>query len=228
MGIDKTKLKYLPFPVDTELFRPLTVDSGIREKWKLKESDKVIVFIGTLFNFSGLDDFIRHFPGILNEVPEARLLIVGDGVQRNSLEQIITEEGLENSVTITGFQPYQTMPQYINLADICINTFTISEDRMDIFPAKIMQYVACGKPTVATELRGIQTILPGETHGVIYVKNAEDMAKEVVSLLKSEERRKQVGNAGLNQIKDKFSHKKISEELETLLEELIKEKRGDS
>ncbi|MFC1920705.1 glycosyltransferase [Chloroflexota bacterium] len=228
MGADKTKLKYLAFPVDTGLFHPLDSDPELRKKWELKDNDRVIVFIGTLFNFSGLDDFIRAFPALLKEVPVAKLLIVGDGVQRNRLEEIIAKENLEASVTITGFQPYQTMPQYINLADVCINTFTINKDTIDVFPAKIMQYVACGKPTVATELRGIKTILPGETHGVIYVKNAEAMVKEVISLLKSEKRRKDIGNAGYNRIKDRFSYKIISEELETILKNMIKEKRGDS
>ncbi|MDZ4230494.1 MAG: glycosyltransferase, partial [Dehalococcoidales bacterium] len=146
-GIDKSKVRYLPFPIDTDLFHPSVDSSEVRQKCGYKETDPVIVFIGTLFHFSGLDDFIRHFPQVLKEVPEAKLLIVGDGPQRPGLEQIITELGLESKVTITGFQPYQTMPQYINLAAICINTFTINEDTMDVFPAKMMQYAACGKPT---------------------------------------------------------------------------------
>ncbi|GAI28075.1 unnamed protein product, partial [marine sediment metagenome] len=95
------------------------------------------------------DAFIRQFPQVIKEVPEAKLLIVGDGPQRVKLERIITELGLERQVIITGFQPYQTMPEYINLAAICINTFLISDFSMGIMallikiiaPANFMELI---------------------------------------------------------------------------------------
>jgi phosphatidylinositol alpha-1,6-mannosyltransferase len=215
----------LPFPVDTRLFCPSADCSEIRRKWGLGESDKVIVFIGTLFEFSGLDAFIPQFPQVIKEIPEAKLLIVGDGPQRPELERIITKLALERQVIITGFQPYQTMPQYINLATICINPFLINNNTIDIFPAKIMQYAACGRATVATALRGITTLLPGESHGVVYANNAADMAREVIALLRSAERREQLGCAGLNHVKQAYSYEKIARQLEKILEEAIKEKR---
>jgi len=226
MGVAESKVKWLPFPIDTGLFRPSVDCSEVRQKWGLSESDQVIVFIGTLFEFSGLDAFIRQFPQVIKEVPEVKLLIVGDGPQRVKLERIITELGLERQVIITGFQPYQTMPEYINLAAICINTFLISDATMDVFPAKIVQYIACGKATVATALPGITTLLPGESHGVVYATSAADVAKEVISLLKSTERRQKLGHAGLNHVRRSYSYKKIAHELESILEEAIKNKRN--
>jgi glycosyltransferase involved in cell wall biosynthesis len=96
---------------------------------------------------------------------------------------------------------------------------------MDVFPAKMMQYIACGKATVATALRGITTLLPGESHGVVYADNAANMAKEVVSLLKSEERRQTLERNGLSQVREAYNHEKIARELENILEEAIKNKR---
>jgi glycosyltransferase involved in cell wall biosynthesis len=226
MGVAESRIRYLPFPVDTDLFSPSTDSTEVRQKWGLKDDDRIIVFIGTLFEFSGLDDFIHHFPQVIAEVPEAKLLVVGDGPQRPKLERNITELGLEKQIIITGFQPYQTMPQYINLAAICINPFVISDRTMDVFPAKMMQYVACGKATVATALPGITTLLPGESHGVVYAQNAADMVKEVVSLLKSGERRQALGDAGLNQVREAYRCEKIAHELENILEEAIKNKRN--
>ena len=226
MGAAQTKTKLLLFPVDTGLFHPSVDCSEVRQQWGFSESDQIIVFIGTLFNFSGLDAFIQEFPRVVREVPEAKLLIVGDGPQRPKLERIIIELGLARQVTITGFQPYKTMPQYINLANICINTFVISESTMDIFPAKMMQYIACGKATVATALHGIMTLLPGESHGVVYANSATEMADGVISLMKSAERRHQLENAGLDYIKQKHNYEIISRQLETILEEAIKEKHN--
>ncbi len=225
-GVNGAKVKWLPFPIDTGLFNPSVDCSEVRQKWGLKESDQVIVFIGTLFEFSGLDDFIHQFPRVIEEIPEAKLLIVGDGPQRAKLERIIAELNLEKQVIITGFEPYQTMPQYINSAKICINTFRISNDTMDIFPAKIMQYIACGKATVATALHGITTLLPDESHGLVYATNAADMAREVISLLKSPERQQTLGQAGLNHVRQTYSYEKIAHQLEAILEERIREKRN--
>ena len=97
---------------------------------------------------------------------------------------------------------------------------------MDIFPAKIMQYIACGKATVATALRGITTLLPGEFHGVVYANNAAEMGRGVVSLLKSTEHRQQLERAGLDYIKQEHNHKIIAHQLETILEEAIKKKHN--
>jgi len=225
MGATESKVKLLLFPIDTELFYPSVDYSEIRQKWGLDEKDQVIVFIGTLFKFSGLDAFIRQFPEAIRQIPEAKLLIVGDGPLRPKLEEIITELDLRKQVIITGFQPYQTMPQYINLAAICINPFLITDATRDIFPAKIVQYIACGKVTIATPLPGITTLLPGKSHGVIYASSATDMVKEVVSLLKSPEYGQQLGCAGLNYVRQEHDHKVIAHQLETKLEEAIKEKR---
>lgn len=226
MGIPESRVRLVSFPLDTGLFRPGVDSSRVREKWGLKEEEPVIVFIGTLFDFSGLDEFIRHFPKVVQEIPAAKLLIVGDGVQRPKLEGIIAELSLQKQVIITGFQPYQTMPEYINLAAVCINTFLATEENMDIFPGKMMQYVACGRATVATPLRGITTLLPGESHGVVYADSPTEMVTEVITLLKSPERRRVLGEAGVRQVRGKYTYDKIAEELETILAEAIKEKRS--
>ena len=225
MGAEEDKVKLLLIPVDTDLFHPSPDSAEIRHKWGLDENDQVIVFIGTLFEFSGLDGFIHKFPQIVEQVPEVRLLIVGDGPQRPKLEGIITELGLQKRIIIIGFQPYQAMPQYMNLAAICINPFHITEATRDIFPSKIVQYLACGKAVVATPLPGIIAVIPGDQQGLVYANSGNEMAKEVVYLLKSPEHRQQLGYAGLNYVKQVHSHKVIAHQLEARLEEVIKERQ---
>ena len=223
MGADEARVKLLPMPVDTNLFHPSIDLTEIRQKWGLVEKDQIIVFIGTLFDFSGLDAFIPRFSEV---IPEAKLLIVGDGPQRPKLEKIIAESNLQKQVIITGFQPYQTMPQYINLATICINTFLITDATRDIFPGKIVQYLACDKAVVATSLPGMIAVISGEQQGVVYANSADDMVSEIVSLLKSAEHRQQLGQAGLNYVKQVHSHDKIAHQLEARIEEAIRDRES--
>lgn len=224
-GGEEAKVKLLPMPVDTNLFRPSPDSTELRQKWQLNGKDQVIVFIGTLFEFSGLDILIPHFNEVVKQVPEAKLLIVGDGPQRLKLEKIINELGLQRQVTITGFQPYQTMPQYINLATVCINPFLITDATRDIFPGKIVQYLACGKAVIATALPGMRAVIPGEGQGVIYADNADEVAIRIISLLKSAEHRQQLGQAGLSYVSQRHSYDRIAGELESILQQVIKEKR---
>ncbi|MHB8104335.1 MAG: glycosyltransferase, partial [Dehalococcoidales bacterium] len=207
LGADPSKVGQLLIPVDTEMFRPAPASTEFRRKWGLGKDDKIILFIGTLFDFSGLDVLIKKFPKVLKEVPEARLLIVGDGPQRPKLEKIITETGLQKQVIITGFQPYNTMPQYINMSTICINTFLTNDTTRDIFPSKIVQYLACGKAVVATRLPGMAAVISGEEQGVVYGDGVTDVPVKIAALLKSVEQRKRLEQAGLTYVTQHHSNK---------------------
>ena len=151
---------------------------------------------------------------------------MGDGPQRPKLEGIIAELGLQREVIITGFQPYHTMPNYINLAAIGINPFLINDITREIFPGKIPQYLACGKPVISTSLPGLMSVIAGEEQGIIYVNSIDEMVKEAVSLLKSTERRQKLGYAGLNYVRQVHSCEKIAHQLQTILEGTIKEKQS--
>ena len=225
MGAPENKVKLLPLGIDTNVFRPDLDATEIRRQWGFGSDTPVIVFIGTLFDFSGLDIFIRHFHEVLESAPEARLLIVGDGPQRSRLESIIAETGLTGQVTITGFQPYETMPLYMNLATVLINTFLITDATRDIFPGKIVQYQACGKAVVATALPGLTAIVRGEEQGIVYADGPAEMPGKIAALLKSEERRRKLGQAALDYVQQAHSYDKIVQQLESVISRLIEEKK---
>ena len=153
-----------------------------------------------------------------SQTPNCSLWVTGPSAP--NWQAIIAESGLQKQVIITGFQPYETMPQYINLATICINTFLITDATRDIFPTKIVQYLACGKAVIATPLPGMLAIIPGEQQGIIYADSPAGVAAEVVSLLKSPERRQQLGQAGLDYVKQAHSYDKIVRQLETVLSQI--------
>jgi len=220
LGASPEKVSVLPMTVDTNLFCPSEIKNGLRSKWGLGDDDKVILFMGTLFNFSGLDSFLYHFPLIKRQVPEAKMLIVGDGEQRKKLEGIIALLDLRERVIITGFQPYQDMPQYINLADVCLNTFVSNSITKDIFPGKTVQFLACGKPLVMRSLAGVKAVISGEKQGVVYADNDNRIVAVISSLLESPEKRKEIGDNGLKYVKAHNSER-VAEQLEAELVGLV-------
>ncbi|MCJ7605494.1 MAG: glycosyltransferase [Dehalococcoidales bacterium] len=223
MGADPEKVRQVLMPIDTTLFRPTDDYTELYAKWNLSPEDKVILFVGTLFHFSGLDGFLRLLPGIIEKVPEAKLLIVGDGPQRSRLEELIGELNLRGHAAITGFQPYETMPQYMNLATVCINTFPNDEHTGDTFPGKVIQYLACGRPTVVTPQRALVNLLP-EDAGIGYGEGAT-MAAEITDVLQSRERRKRMGEAGLAYVERTHTYDIISRQFEAELIETVENYR---
>lgn len=224
LGAKKQRVKLLPMPVDTGIFYPSSALDELRQKWGINKDDKVILYIGTLFDFSGLDLIIRQFPEIAGQVPEAKLLIVGDGPQRHKLEGIITETGLTDKVVITGFEPYDTMPQYINMATVCLNPFLVTGVTRDIFPGKIVQYLACAKAVVATPLPGLQAVTPGEEQGLAFAATPEEMVDKLVTILKKPEYRQRLEQNGLDYVRKMHSCESIAAQLEARLKEAIDEK----
>ena len=216
MGADRGKVEILFTGVDTNKFNPNVETIALRERLGIAESDKVIVFIGTLFEFSGLDLYVEQFQRVLEEVPEAKLVIVGGGYLFEKLKRIITNLKLNDDVILTSFQPYETMPQYINLADICINPFQINNATRDIMPCKILQYLACAKPVLATPLPGMKAIMPNEDYGVIY-SDIDEFAENTVKLLKADEKIRAVGEKGLIYVKKNHEWNEIAQKLEEML-----------
>ena len=225
LGADPDRVGLLLIPVDTDMFKPAPVSEELRRKWGISPEDAVVLFMGTLFEFSGLDILIRNFNKVLKEAPQAKLLLVGDGPQKTALEKIIAETGMQKSVIITGFQPYETMPQYINMSTLCINTFLVNATTRDIFPSKIVQYLACGRGVVATRLPGMEAVIQGEEQGVVYGDSADEIPGKIIEMLKAPDRRKKLEQAGLAYAREKHSNEKIARQLEEKLTEVIKEKR---
>jgi glycosyltransferase involved in cell wall biosynthesis len=225
LGAESEKVGVLPMTVDTNRFRPMDKSVELMQKWGLSPTDKVILFMGTLFNFCGLAGFLREFLWLATYRNEVKLMIVGDGEMRPELEQMIKDWELGEHVIITGFQPYWEMPQYINLADVCVNTFERNKVTKDIFPGKTVQYLACGKPVVMRPLDGVKAVIEGKEQGVVYADNDALITSRAFQLIDNPDKKREIGDNGLRYAREFHSHEKVAKQLEAELVALIKGKR---
>jgi glycosyltransferase involved in cell wall biosynthesis len=175
-GAKPENCSYLPTGADADIFFHQPKDKQLLARLGLGENNLILLFSGTLYNFSGLTKIIRAIPRYLSELPDLKLLLVGRGEQSDELIRLIGELGLEKHVIMTGFVDYREVPKYINLADICINPFDVNEITNIIFPSKVYQYLACEKPVIATKLTGMLDIFPldKQNHGVYYFDTDAD------------------------------------------------------
>jgi len=178
-----TNVDVIPQGVDGTIMKPLPIDKLLQKELGLTNNHKVVMYLGTVYSFSGLDTIIEKMPTILKEIPEFRLLVVGGGPDLEFFKQKARKIGVFDKTVFTGFVPYLQVPRYCSLAKIFINPFRIMEVTNKLSPVKIFDLLSCGKPVIATPLDGLLHDFPPDSRVLIY-SQVEDFDKNIIELLK--------------------------------------------
>jgi glycosyltransferase involved in cell wall biosynthesis len=194
-GVSKDRVRLLPSGVDTEMFSPGPRNDAWLKQWGIAPDDPVILFMGTIYRFSGLDRVISDYPRLLLKHPKAKLLIAGNGEDQSRLGALAAQTGVAANVVFTGMLPYSVLPDVVRSADVCINPFELNGTTRNILPTKLFQYMSCRKPVLATSLPGTLTFLSGEEHGIVYA-SPENFNEEMSNLLSNASRRETLGERG--------------------------------
>ncbi len=150
------------------------------------ENKKVIVCVGRLVHRKGQDRLIQSMPEILKRVPEAILLIVGEGPRREVLEKLVAQCGVSESVRIVGRLSYDLLPEVIRLGDVFAmpsrsRFFGLEVEGLGIV---YLEASSCGVPVIAGASGGApDAVLEGETGLVVDGNNLQAIADSVVRVL---------------------------------------------
>ena len=153
--------------VDLIHYSPQEPNQRLQSDLGIKNTDKVIVFMGTLFRFCGVHEFLSAAYSQLNNSKSIKLLIIGDGEDKERITKTIERFGLENKVVFVGRVEHENLPKYLNLGTVAILPFINIEATQFALPWKISQYMACGLPTFSTKLEGLCSVIDS-TDGVVY------------------------------------------------------------
>ena len=218
MGAKEKNVEYFPLGFDPQVFKPMIKDQQLAHDLGISDNDKVILFVGTIYEFSGLENIIQNFEIIKNKTKDVKFLIIGGGENFEKIKSLVNQKKLGSNVILTNFKPQHEIPKFISLADVCINPFEINKITDSIIPIKIFEYLACGKPILA--------MLDGESPKLIRDAKAgltcdsEDADKLVANVLEMSIMEKhvisQMGNNSLNLYNRKFSRGKLLNQAEQL------------
>ena len=218
-GVPESRIRVLPSGVDTRMFSPGPRDVKLLQKWGIGAEDPVILFMGTIYKFSGLDRVITAFPRLVSRYANVRLLIVGCGEDEQRLKNLSAQTGMSNHVIFGGLHPYPALVDIVRSSDVCINPFELNNITRDILPTKLFQYLACGKPVVATELPGTIPFLTGEEHGVVY-STLDGFTDCIGDLLAEPARREELGRRGVEITRKNYEWSRIAETMVSWIEEI--------
>ena len=219
LGARPEKVHVVRAGVDLKRFNPHLEGCPVREELGIDKDDVVLFFMGWLYRFSGLKELAYELAKIKDTYSRLRLVVVGEGEMYQELQRIRKECCL-NELILTGWLPYAAIPNYIAMADVCLLPAYDNEVMRHIVPIKMYEYMACGKPVIATELSGLMREF-GQGNGVIFVKRPEDVLKKAVELAEDKRELKDLGEKASNYVQ-KYSWEAITDQFERILKELAK------
>jgi glycosyltransferase involved in cell wall biosynthesis len=149
---------------------------------------KKILFVGRLHPVKGAQYLLGAMKIIHQKLPEAKLVLVGDGEEREHLETLTDNLGIRECVEFAGRVPHERVQDYMNQAEVFVLP-SLSEG----FPVTILEAMACGLPVVATRVGGIPDIIDDDANGyLIDTKNPEQIAEALLKLLQDKQLRKDI------------------------------------
>ena len=213
----------IPQGVDTNIMKNLPKDKELQKKYNINDNDKVVMYLGSILSHSGLDVIFNDMGKILKEIPEFKLLVVGDGPDLERLKQQSKQLGIYEKIIFTGFVPYKEVPRFCSLADLCINPF-----RMDgkyafndkLTPVKFFDFLSCGKPVLATPLQGTLYDFPKESNTIIY-ESLDLFTDKMIELLKND-LLDEIGQRGREFVGKNFTWDSVTRKMLSEFDNMIK------
>jgi glycosyltransferase involved in cell wall biosynthesis len=199
LGHPPEKVQIIHNGVDVRRFVPVAGrDPVLAAELGVGPDDPVVGIFAALRPEKDHSSLLRAFRQVLDEEPEARLLIVGDGTQRAVLEKLAAELGVAGQVVFAGARP--DVPALLGLVDVVVlSSYT------ECFPMAVLEAMACGVPVVCSAVGGIpEMVEDGVTGRLVPPRDPAALADGLRSLLHDRDRARRFGAAARAAVEARF------------------------
>lgn len=217
MGVHPGRIKLLTAGIDHRRMNLGLDGRAVRERYGFRNDDVVLFFMGTMFSFSGLKEVTRSLIGSGPDTERIRLLLLGRGDLFDELLVLSKTPEAAGRITLVSWLPYDQVPLHIAAADFCLLPAHVNAVMRDIVPIKTYEYLACGKPVLATKLPGIIKEF-GIGNGIVYVDSPDKIISKARELMRSPERIVEIGLNGYRFV-SALGWPDLTDQFEFLLEE---------
>ncbi len=210
MGVDCTKFSFTP--------RYLSDDGQIR-----------IVTIARFVEKKGVEYGIRAVAELVKNNHNIEYNIIGDGVLKNNLEQLIKDNGIESQVKLLGWKQQHEIVEILNKSHILLAPSVTSKDGdQEGIPVVLMEAMAMGLPVVSTQHSGIPELIENGVSGfLVPERDVSTLAKKLSYLTQNPKLWLEMGKAGRRYIEQNYNIEKLNYQLIDLYQELLVQKYND-
>lgn len=171
----------------------------------------ILIAIAELHERKGLSYLIEATAQLVKEYPNIKLVIVGEGKERNNLEKLGDKLKLKANLVFLGRQ--KNIPQLLSSSDI----FILPSAEREAFGFVNLEAMICGLPVVTTKVGGIPEIVKdGETGFLVEPQSAEALKESLKKLIENVELRKSMGEKGKKRAMQNFSAEKMAAQYEAV------------
>lgn len=167
LGVHEDRIRILPNGVDVEYFMPPEA-----------ERDSIILFVGSLVERKGVRDLVEATPRVLQALPDYRVVIIGEGPQRESLESRSVDLGLKGRIEFLGVKRPSEVRYWMQKSKLL--ALPSREEGQGVV---LLEAMACGTPCVASEVGGIPDVINESVGRLVPPGEPEKLANAVVATL---------------------------------------------
>ncbi len=192
------------------------IDYKFRRQLGFKDNEVLIGMCARLTEQKSPSTFIKIAKMVTDKYDKCKFIIIGDGELREKVENEIKLLKLEKEVLITGWT--KNPEKYINIIDIGVLT-----SKWEGFGLVLAEYMACGKPIVASSIQGIKNVVRDGIDGLLCSPNDEkEFVECIVKLINNKELYEEMNKNEVLRVNESFDFKRVAKEHECLYDELIR------
>jgi glycosyltransferase involved in cell wall biosynthesis len=217
-GFPAEKVHVIPNGVDVARFHPLNEGNAVRRELGLAPDSPVIGIVAALRPEKNHALFLQAAKIVRDRIPAAKFLIVGEGPEREPLEQLTRKFNLGDAVHFLGNR--SDIPDVLAAFDVFALT-----SRIEASPVSILEAMASGKPVVAPRVGSIsESVDDGETGYLTEPGNVQQVADRLAELAGDPQRARQMGRAGRAVVAGHWSLERMIEGYERLITSIYRNK----
>lgn len=216
LGFPEDKITIIPNSVDIEEFPEIDLQVAARKRKELGISpqDQVVLTVGRLDPPKGHRFLLESLAEVKRFFPAVKLLIVGDGPSRSSLESLSQQMGIADHVVFSGVR--QDVKEILSLCDLFVLP-TLSEG----LPVALLEAMALKRACVASRIPPVEEVIQDGVSGFLVPPRCPaSLAEAIIRLLRNPQQREEVGIRAWETVRERFSARKNTQSLQLLYERL--------
>lgn len=223
LGVDMTKLRFWPNGVDRELLRGAVDTDGLRARLEVPRGAHVVLSVSRLDGEKRVDRLLSAAPELLARVPEAIVVVAGDGPSRRELDELSVKLGVHDHVRFSGVMEREQLAAAYRLASVFV---TLSERTNVLNP--LHEAMTAGLPVVALDTGRTGMVVRNDETGVLLTKRGLDsLGTTLAELIEDEARRERLGRAAAEDVDRRLPSIEERQRMEVeVLEEIVRSAVG--
>ncbi len=205
-GVMKENVTFVPDGVDLEFIKPVSNKRELRVRLGLPEHKRIFIYAGVLSEYQGIDMLIEAVSTIKELLSDVLFLIIG--YPETKYIEMVKNRGVESFFYFTGKVPYNSLPEYVELADIGIAP-KVSKTEAN---GKVLNYMAAGLPVVVFDTP-INRFMLGDYGIYAKFKDVKDLAEKLLWVINNMDSSMRLGRMLHRRLVEHFSWDAISERI---------------